>query len=200
MVWVGLTGGIASGKSTVSQMFREVGAFIIDADKIAHDLLNKRGHAYHLVLNIFGVKILDEMGQIDRNKLGEIVFNNPEKLSALNQIVHPFVFETAEREGNAMGKEDPHSVIVFDAPLLIETNAHKNVDIVLLVYVDQSTQIKRLCERDGISKEAAQSRMALQMPLDQKHAFANEVIDNRKPIDEVREEVNRIYRMLRVAG
>jgi len=200
MVYVGLTGGIASGKSTVSKILKEAGAFIVDADAIAHDLLKKKGPVYRLVLNRFGVNILGEEGEIDRKKLGEIVFHDAKKLIDLNQIIHPFVFEAAERERGILVAQDPYAVIVFDAPLLIETKAHKKVDMVLLVYVDKETQIKRLCERDGISREAAQVRIGMQMSLDEKHAYANEVIDNRKPFQEVREDVLKMYQMLRAAG
>jgi dephospho-CoA kinase len=200
MVWVGLTGGIASGKSTVSQFLKEAGSFIVDADKIAHDLLKKKGPVYRQVLNIFGMQILGEEGEIDRKKLGEIVFRDPRRLMALNQIIHPFVFEVAEQERSAIGTVDPHAVIVFDAPLLIETNAYKKVDMVILVYVDKETQIRRLCERDRLSREGAEARIKTQMSLDEKHGFANEIIDNRKPLQSVREEVFRIYKMLQATG
>ncbi len=196
MVWVGLTGGIASGKSTVSQIFKEAGAFIIDADQTAHALLKKGQPAYRPILNAFGVKILDQDGEIDRKKLGDIVFRSSEKLNLLNQIVHPLVFEAADREGEAISSHHPHAVIVFDAPLLIETKAHMKMDVVLLVYVDPSTQIERLCQRDGLSKEAAESRIRAQMPLDEKIPFANEVINNCKSHLEVRENVLRTYKML----
>lgn len=200
MVWVGLTGGIASGKSTVSQFFKEAGAFIVDADTIAHDLLRKRGPVYRSVLNVFGIHILGEEGEIDRKKLGEIVFRDPKKLMALNQIIHPFVFEVAEQERSAIGKIDPYAVIVFDAPLLIETKAHKKVDMVILVHVDKETQIARLCQRDGLLREGAEARLKTQMSLDEKHGFANEIIDNRKSLQTVREDVFRIYKMLQSTG
>ena len=178
-------------------MFKKAGAFIVDADKIAHDLLKSNGPVFRLVLNAFGVSILGEEGQIDRKKLGEIVFRDAKRLMALNQIVHPFVFEAAERERGMIVAQDPHAVIVFDAPLLIETKAHKKVDMVLLVYVDKETQMKRLCERDGLSREDAEARIGTQMSLDEKHGFANEIIDNRKSFQKVREDVMRIYEMLR---
>ncbi len=196
MVWVGLTGGIASGKSTVSQMLKEAGAVIIDADEIAHDLLKKEGAAYHPVIRAFGTKIFDEAGEIDRQKLGAIVFRAPEKLMTLNKIVHPLVFEVAEQKRQEIASRDPHAVIVFDAPLLIETRAYKEMDVVLLVYVDKRTQIKRFCQRDNISEEEAQRRLDTQMPLDDKVPFANEVIDNDNPLEDVRKEVMRIYQTL----
>ncbi|MBI3359471.1 MAG: dephospho-CoA kinase [Nitrospirae bacterium] len=200
MVYVGLTGGIASGKSTVSRIFKEAGAFIVDADAIAHDLLCKKESVYRSVLNTFGAHILGEEGQIDRNKLGEIVFQDAKKLTALNQIVHPFVLEAMEQEGEMIVAQDPHAVIVFDVPLLIETRTHQKVDIVMLVYVDKETQINRLCARDGLSRESAEIRLKLQMALDEKHAYANEIIDNRKSFQEVRDDVMRIYEMLRATG
>jgi len=200
MVYVGLTGGIASGKSTVSQILKEAGAFIVDADAIAHDLLERKGPVYRLILNAFGTNILGKEGQIDRKKLGEIVFRDAKKLMTLNQIVHPLVFEVAERERGMIVAQDPHAVIVFDAPLLIETRAHKKVDMVILVYVDKETQIRRLCERDGLSREGAEARLKMQMSLDEKHAYANEIIDNRRSFQEVQEEVIRIYGMIRATG
>ncbi len=200
MVYVGLTGGIASGKSTVSQILKEAGAFIVDADTIAHDLLKKRGPAYRQVLNTFGINILGAEGEIDRKKLGEIVFHDAKRLMALNQIIHPFVFEAAERERGMIVAQDPQAIVVFDAPLLIETKAHKKVDMVLLAYVDRETQMKRLCARDGLSREVAEARIKMQMSLDEKRAYVNEIIDNRKSFQDVREDVIRIYQMLRATG
>ncbi len=200
MVYIGLTGGIASGKSTVSHIFKEAGAFIVDADAITHDVLKKKGSAYWQVLNVFGVGILGEEGEIDRKKLGEIVFRDARKLMSLNAIVHPFVFKAAEQEKGIIVAQDPHAVIVFDAPLLIETKAHKKVDVVILVYIDKETQISRLRERDGLSRENAEARIKTQMSLEEKRGFANEIIDNRKPLQTIREDVFRIYQMLRDTG
>jgi len=200
MVWVGLTGGIASGKSTVSRNFKAAGAFVVDADQIAHDLLKKEGRAYQPILQAFGAKILDAAGGIDRKKLGDIVFYDPEKRSILNQIVHPLIFEAAEQERRRITVDHPRAVILFDAPLLIETKAHEKMDILLLVYVDRTIQIERLCRRDGLSKSEAEDRLAIQMPLSQKVRFAHEVIDNSRPAEVVREEVVGIYERLCIAA
>lgn len=196
VIWVGLTGGIASGKSTVSQFLREEGAFIIDADRIAHDLILKGGEAYRSVVATFGREILDETGEISRRRLGEIIFNDPEKRIALNRIVHPCVFEKADLGKKEIARRHPKAIIVFDAALLIETEAHLKMDWILLAYVDRAAQIDRLIRRDGLSRTEAERRIAAQMPLDDKIPFADEIIDNRKPLAEVKEEVGRIYRRL----
>ncbi len=201
MVRVGLTGGIASGKSTVSQILKEAGGFIIDADQIAHSSLKKGQPAYRSVLDVFGVSILDPQdGEIHRKKLGDIVFRNPAKRLILNQIVHPFVMEVAEAEMESIASNHPHAVIVFDAPLLIEAKIHLKMDMVLLVYVDEATQVKRLCKRDGFSRVEAEARIRAQMPLDAKIPFANEVINNSKSPQEVRQDVLDIYKMLCTAA
>lgn len=196
MIWVGLTGGIASGKSTVSQFLRQEGAFIIDADRIAHALILKEGEAYRPVVETFGKEILDQAGEIDRKRLGEIVFNDPQKRKALNRIIHPHVFEKADLEKKEIARRHPKAIIVFDAALLIETEAHLKMDWVLLAYVDRATQIDRLIRRDGFSPAEAERRIEAQMPLDDKILFADEVIDNRKPLAAVKEEVGRIYQRL----
>ncbi len=200
MVWIGLTGGIASGKSTVSGMLKEAGAFIIDADTIAHDLMKRGAVAYLPVVNHFGKGILDRVGEIDRKKLGEIVFRSSDKLAALNQIVHPFVFQAAEQERSHIVSTYQRPVIIFDAALLIETHAHVKMDMVILAYVDPKTQIERLCNRDKLSVEQAKHRISLQMPLTQKISFANEIINNSQlSIDEVREQAKMIYHWLCLA-
>ncbi|MFQ5781339.1 MAG: dephospho-CoA kinase [Nitrospiria bacterium] len=196
MIWVGLTGGIASGKSTVSRLLRQAGAFIIDADKIAHDLIKKGEKAYHPVVEAFGKGILDGAGEIDRKRLGKIAFRDPIRLKTLNQIIHPSVLERAERKRKALARKHPKGVTVFDAALLIESGAYKGVDWVLLVYVDRATQVDRLTQRDGLSRKEAERRVDIQMPIDQKVSFADEVINNLRPFPEVEKEVNRIYKRL----
>lgn len=197
VIWVGLTGGIASGKSTVSQFLRREGASIIDADRIAHAVILKGGGAYEPVVKAFGTEILNETGEIDRKRLGGIIFRDPEKRATLNRIVHPFVFERAESEKEELARRDPEGVIVFDAPLLIETGADSGMDWVLLAYVDRATQIERLVGRDRLSRAEAEQRIDAQMPLDDKRAFADEIIDNHKPLAAVEEEVRSLYRRLK---
>lgn len=197
MIWVGLTGGIASGKSTVSGFLRREGASIIDADRIAHAVILKGGEAYRPVVEAFGTGILDAAGEIDRKRLGRLIFHDPEKRLLLNRIVHPPVFERAEAEKKESARRDPEGVIVFDAALLIETGAYSEMDWMLLVYVDRATQIARLIRRDGLSPAEAERRIDAQMSLEEKRSFADEVIDNRKPLAAVAEEVGGIYRRLK---
>jgi dephospho-CoA kinase len=194
MIWIGLTGGMASGKSTVSEAFKKAGAFIVDADRIAHTLLLKEQPGYEPVLNAFGGRVLGPDGEIDRKRLGEIVFRFSEKRILLEQIIHPLVFEEADRERAAIISRFPRAITIFDAPLLIETKAHMRMDLVFLVYVDEAVQMMRLCQRDGFTKEEAMLRIQTQMPLKDKISFANEVIHNDKSPDETEKAVMEIYR------
>lgn len=196
MIWVGLTGGIASGKSTVSRFLRRSGAFIVDADEIAHDLIKKGNGAYQAVVETFGREILYGSGEINRIKLGKIIFQDESRRQMLNQIIHPGVFERALSEREVISKKYPKAVIIFDAALLIETGGYKEMDWLLLVYVDRVTQIDRLTQREGLTRSEAVLRIDTQMPLDQKVPFADEVINNQEPILKVEEGVGRIYQRL----
>ncbi|MDC4205023.1 MAG: dephospho-CoA kinase [Candidatus Manganitrophus sp.] len=196
MIWVGLTGGIASGKSTVSRLFREAGAFVIDADEIAHAVIRKGAPAYAGVVEAFGAAILDKKGEIDRKRLGEIVFNDARRRERLNQLVHPHVYAQAEKEKRAIAAAHPEAVILFDVPLLIETGAYREMDLVIVVYVDRATQIDRLIKRDGLTREEAERRIDAQMPLDEKRRFADEIIDTRVPLPGVEGAVRSLYQRL----
>lgn len=197
MIWVGLTGGIASGKSTVSRLLRQEGAFIIDADSIAHAVIRKGAEAYPAVVRFFGNDILDPSGEIHRKRLGDIIFGDPHKRVVLNQIVHPYIFKRAESERRSIVARNPRAVVVFDAALLIETEAYLEMDWVLLVYVDRATQIDRLMRRDNLTREEAERRVNSQMDLEDKVRKANEIIDTRKPLAELEREVRTVYARLR---
>lgn len=196
MIWVGLTGGVASGKSTLSQFFREAGAYIIDADEIAHEVIRKTGLAYQPIVEIFGEKILDVSGEVDRKRLGEIVFADAGKRARLNLLVHPHVFDIAEARKREMLSRNKDAVIIFDAALLIETGVYREMDWVLLAYVDKETQVARLIKRDGLSKEEAERRIDIQMPLDEKAHLVDEIIDNRASPAVVEIKVKEIYQRL----
>ncbi|MCG3114492.1 MAG: dephospho-CoA kinase [Candidatus Manganitrophus sp. SA1] len=196
MIWVGLTGGIASGKSTVSRLFREAGAFVIDADEIAHAVIRKGAPAYAGVVEAFGAVILNKKGEIDRKRLGEIVFNDARRRERLNQLVHSHVYAQAEKEKTAIAAAHPEAVILFDVPLLIETGAHREMDLVIVVYVDRATQIDRLIKRDGLTREEAERRIDAQMPLDEKRRFADEIIDTRVPLPGIEGAVRSLYQRL----
>jgi len=196
MIWVGLTGGIGSGKSTVAALFREAGAFVIDADTIAHDVIRKGGPAYSPVVEAFGAGILDETGEINRKSLGDIVFQDARARERLNLLVHPHVFNRAEAERQAIAADHPDAVILFDVPLLIETGAHRKMDRVVLAYVDRATQLDRVMKRDRLTREEAERRIDAQTPLDEKRRYADEIIDTGAPLPRVEAAVRSIYQRL----
>lgn len=190
---VGLTGGIASGKSTVANMFIEKGFTVIDADKEARYVVEKGKDAYVEIVKTFGEDILLPDGNIDRAKLGAIIFHDREKREKLNQIVHPAVrkemFEKREKS-----IKNGEKLVVLDIPLLFESNLQSMVDKVLLVYVDEETQIKRLMERNQYSKEEAIARIQAQMPLKKKIDLSDEIINNNGTLEETEKQLNDILK------
>jgi len=196
MLWVGLTGGIASGKSTVSRVLARAGAAVIDADWLVHVALSKSGPAYGQVVEVFGAEILDERGEIDRKRLGAEVFQSADRRKRLEQIVHPHVFEMAEAERRALAAGQTADIAIFDAALLIETGRYREMDRLIVVYIDRATQTNRLMRRDGLSQDEAERRIDAQMPLLEKVALADDVIDNHPPPDEVARSVEALYRRL----
>ncbi|AAP28517.1 MULTISPECIES: dephospho-CoA kinase [Bacillus] len=176
-VVIGLTGGIASGKSTVSQMFRELSIPVIDADIIAREVVEKGKPAYNKIVEVFGTEVLQEDGELDRPKLGSVVFYNEEKRLQLNKIVHPAVREEMNRQKEMYIKEGMQAV-VLDIPLLFESKLTSLVDRVLVVAVKPHTQLERLMKRNNFSEEEATARIQSQMPLEEKVKNADEVINN----------------------
>ena len=184
---IGLTGGIASGKSTVSNYLAELGAIIIDADKIAHEIMEKGKTAYWQVIEAFGREILAENGEIDRSRLGKIVFNNLEKKKILEEITHPQVIREMREKIEEYRAEN--KVIVLDIPLLFEAGLEFMVDEIWVVYVDRGTQLQRLMARDGLSYEEANKRIQAQMSLEKKRDLADFVINNKGNIEDLKRQV-----------
>lgn len=184
---IGLTGGIASGKSTVSNYLSELGAIIIDADKIAHEIMEKGKTAYWQVIEAFGREILAENGEIDRSRLGKIVFNNLEKKKILEEITHPQVIREMREKIEEYRAEN--KVIVLDVPLLFEAGLDIMVDETWVVYVDRETQLQRLIARDGLSYEEANKRIQAQMSLEKKRVLADFVINNKGNIEDLKRQV-----------
>ncbi|BBB93389.1 MAG TPA: dephospho-CoA kinase [Methylomusa anaerophila] len=193
MVILGLTGGIASGKSTVSGMLKDMGAYIVDADKLAREIAAKGKPTWREIVNRFGDGILDPNGEIDRKRLGQMVFADEVLRKELENITHPRIKEAAYAEIEK-AKADGYKVIVIDAPLLIEAGWEKMVQTVWVVYVDENTQITRLLERDKISLAAALTRIRAQMPLKEKINYADVVIDNSKGLDNTLAQVMSAWR------
>lgn len=174
---IGLTGGIASGKSTVSKMIQDAGIALIDADVHARDVVEPGEEAYKKIITHFGKEILHGDGTIDRKKLGAIIFNDKKQRDILNRIVHPAVRKKMN-EKKAAYQAEGRNAVVLDIPLLFESGLTETVDKILLVYVNPEIQLKRLMERDGSTKEEALSRIRSQIPLDEKRSRADAVIDN----------------------
>lgn len=185
---LGLTGGIASGKSTVSDMLRELGYTVIDADVEARLAVKKGEPAYEKIINTFGEEILLEDGEIDRQRLGSIIFHDKEKRQALNNIVHPAVrrnMTSKKEEAISKGAE----VVVLDIPLLFESKLTYMVEKTLLVYVDDEVQLQRLMKRNDLVESEALARIQSQMPLSEKIALADAVIDNNGDLNHTRKQL-----------
>lgn len=188
MLLIGLTGGIASGKSTVSRMLRELGAVVIDADAIVHEL---QGPSMPLLAEIareFGPTIIRPDGALDRARLAEMIFSDPARRKALEAIVHPAVRLRMDEEV-ARYRAEGRPAAILDVPLLIEGGLHRTVDRVWLAYVDRETQLARLMARDGMTRPQAEARVAAQMELEAKRPFAHLVIDNGGTCDQTRAQV-----------
>ena len=196
MLLVGLTGGIAAGKSLVSEILRGLGAYIIDADKIARQVVEPEKPAWFEIVKFFGRDIINKDKTINRKRLGEIIFNDPVKKRKLEEIVHPKVIEEENRLVKEYGRKNPNGIVIIDAALLIEAGSHKRVDKLIVVYADKETQFKRLSERDRLSRADAEKRTASQLPLDKKVKMADFVIDNSKGIEETRRQTIDIFNKL----
>ena len=195
MLWIGLTGGIATGKSRVSQILREQGIPVVDADEQAHQAMAPGTVGHNLIIKTFGEEILDSAGGIDRKKLGSIVFSDKSKLSQLEEILHPIVKEMTQnkrRELETQGEE----IAFYDVPLLFEKKLDQQFDKVVVVTCDESEQIKRLEERNQLSEEEASLRIANQLPLSEKVSQADFVIENNSSIANLKVNVVEVLKMI----
>jgi len=188
---IGLTGGIASGKSTVASMLKKGGIPVIDADVESRLAVEKGEEAYDRIVNHFSKNILLEDGSIDRAKLGEIIFNNNEERMKLNEIVHPAVRKRMlQKKEHAENNGEP--VIILDIPLLFESEFTELVDKTLLVFVDEDIQLQRLMERNHYSRQEALARIHSQMPLTEKKRLADVIIDNNGSIEQTELQLKNV--------
>jgi len=196
---IGLTGGIGSGKSTVSKFLAELGAVIIDADKVGHEALKPDTEAWREVVAAFGRQILTPDGDINREKLGEIVFRNPESLSRLNQIMHPRMYDIVKAQLEGYRKQGV-GVVVIEAPLLIEANWTSLVDEVWVTVAPQSTVLGRLKEKLGLSEPESLARIHSQLPSEERVKHADVIIDTDCDLDELRAKVEKLWEGLHASG
>ncbi|MEW2073383.1 MULTISPECIES: dephospho-CoA kinase [unclassified Streptomyces] len=190
MLKVGLTGGIGAGKSEVSRLLVECGAVLIDADRIAREVVEPGTPGLAAVVDAFGPEVLTADGRLDRPKLGSIVFADPERLAVLNSIVHPLV-GARSRELEGAAAED--AVVVHDVPLLTENGLAPLYDLVIVVDASPETQLDRLVGRRGMTAEDARARMAAQATREQRREIADIVIDNDVPLDELEQRVKDVW-------
>ncbi|MBM7088686.1 dephospho-CoA kinase [Streptomyces sp. NPDC012461] len=190
MLSVGLTGGIGAGKSEVSRLLVERGAVLIDADRIAREVVAPGTPGLAAVVETFGEEVLAEDGSLDRARLGSIVFADQEKLAALNSIVHPLVGARSKELSDAAPED---AVVVHDVPLLTENGLAPLYDLVVVVDASPDTQLDRLVRLRGMTEEDARARMAAQATREQRRAVADIVIDNDVPLDELTRRVDEVW-------
>ncbi len=199
MLIAGLTGGIATGKSLVSRRFSDKGAIIVDADRIAHEVVQSGRPAWQAIIDCFGRQYLLPDDEIDREALGDAVFADPDKKQQLNQIVHPHVFREIGRQIESAQKqpEAATSVLILDVPLLFESGMQQSLSDIIVVFTSAGTQLQRLMDRDGISEASALARINAQMPVVEKKSLADFLIDNNGAIEETHQQTDAIYNTLK---
>jgi dephospho-CoA kinase len=197
MLNVGLTGGIACGKSTVGQMFVALGAHLIDFDKLAHEVQEPGSPALKEIVRYFGKDILNQDETLDRNRLAQIVFTDKKKLEALNNIVHPLVYNLWQERLAKIKRQTEHAIVLSDIPLLFEGKMQDLFDLTILVLISPQEQICRLMARNGLSSDDAQLRLKNQMPIADKAGLADIVIDNQGDIAQTEKKVAAIWQQLK---
>lgn len=185
---IGLTGGIGSGKTTVSNILKEWGIIILDADMIAREIVEPGNTALEEIKKEFGLSIIDKYGNLDRKKLGQIVFCNKSNMEKLNNIMHKKIIDEIQ---DRIEKIKDKKMVVIDAALLIETGVYKIVDEIWVVYISRRQQIERLKIRDNLSEDEINKRIDSQMPIDEKKKYADVVIDNSKDINYLMDQIKK---------
>jgi dephospho-CoA kinase len=197
MLRVGLTGGLASGKSHVGRALAELGCEVISADELGHLALEPDGEACAPVVREFGGGILDEGGRIDRRKLAAEVFGHPDRLELLNSLVHPVVIRREEELIAQAAARDPNGIVVVEAAILIETGSWRRFDRLILAVCPLEAQVERAMHRDGMTREQALMRIARQMPLEEKRKYAHFVVDTSGAREETDRQTLAVFQSLR---
>ena len=193
MLKVGLTGGLASGKSLVGEALAGYGCLLIRADELGHEVLTPGGEAYDAVIREFGKEILTEDSQIDRRRLATHVFQNPQALARLNALVHPPVIRREEAIIAEFARREPDGIAIVEGAILIETGSYKRFDRLILVTCTEEQQVTRAIRRDGATEREVRARLAAQMPLADKRKFADFVIDTSGPKEDTMRQVQAVY-------
>jgi dephospho-CoA kinase len=196
MLKVGLTGSIAVGKSFVCDVFRELGCHVLDADKTARDVVKKGTPGLSKIVSEFGEEILAADGELDRPKMASIVFADEKMRLLLNSIVHPLVFESQNEWLSARESEDPETIAIVDAALMIESGGYRRFEKLIVVWCEPEIQFERLIKRDGLSEADARKRIASQMPQYEKKRFADFLIDTSEGFEPTREQCRHVHSKL----
>jgi dephospho-CoA kinase len=197
MLRVGLTGGLASGKSLVARALRDLGCYLIEADELGHQVLLPGAEAFDAAVNEFGKDILDENGQIDRRRLAAIVFQDPDRLKKLNSFVHPAVLARQEHAIAEIAARDPQAIVVVEAAILVETGSYRRFDRLIVAVCSPELQIERAMKRDSATREQVLARLERQLPLQEKIRFADYVIDTSGTKEETLKQTREVYNSLR---
>ena len=198
MILVGLTGGVATGKSTVAKMFKQCGAAVINADLLARQVVEPGKPAWRAIVKLFGKTVLNQDRSLDRQALGSIIFHNPKKRRQLERIIHPRVAREQARLTKAITRKDPNAVVIYEVPLLFEAGVDKRVDKIIVVTADRKTQIVRLKKRNDLTRAEAIRRIRSQMPLAKKTQQADHLLNGTLPRPSLRRQVGQLFRSLRL--
>ncbi|MCX7919806.1 MAG: dephospho-CoA kinase [bacterium] len=191
---IGITGGIGSGQSTVAQIFQQLGVAIVSADKLAREIMEPGRVGYQAVVKVFGKEYLTSDNRIDRKKLGALVFGNKRKLQLLNRTVHPILIERIKQEIEKLKKTN--NFIGLEAAILFEAKMDSLVDYIVVVYAPRTERLKRIKQRDNLTRREIELRFKSQMPLREKMKLADFIIDNSKSLQETKKQVYSLWREL----
>lgn len=197
MLKVGLTGGIATGKSFVIGVLKELGCEVLDADQIAREVVEPGLPAFDEIVAFFGQEVVGKDGSLDRGKLGEIIFADASKRAKLNSIVHPRVFEAQALWLAEVERRDPDAITVIDAALMIETGSYRRFEKLVVVYCEPEIQLERLMTRNNLSREQAMARISSQMPSSEKLKYADFSVNTSLGFEDTRRQVELLYEQLR---
>ncbi len=199
--YFGLTGGIASGKTACAGYLAELGARIVDADRIGHDLLLSSGAAYNEIVEAFGESVLDAGREVDRRRLGALVFSDAAKLSRLNAVLHPRIIRQVEETASRLRAENPQAVVIVDAALIFESGIGGHFSKIIVAWCRPEQQVERLIGKNGFSREEAEQRIRSQMPAEEKRRRADFVIDTSGSIEETARQVQALFpKLQQLAG